>query len=52
MICNGDDFFYVFFYFYPYISTPDLQENAGGAIHRASIYPDLLSGDTKILLSA
>ena len=29
--------------FYLYIYPPDLQESDGGAIHRVSNYPDLLS---------
>ena len=31
-----------FFFFYLYIYPPDSQESDGGAIHRASNYPDLL----------
>ena len=35
--------FIIFVYlFYLYIYPPDSQESAGGAIHRASNYPDLL----------
>ena len=34
--------FYFLFYFYLYIYSPESQESAGGAIHRASNYPDLL----------
>ena len=34
--------FFLFFYFYLYIYPHDSQESDGGAIHRASNYPDLL----------
>ena len=34
---------FILFYFYLYICPPDLQESDGGAIHRVSNYPDLLS---------
>ena len=36
--------FFIFIYlFYLYIYPPDSQESDGGAIHRVSNYPDLLS---------
>ena len=35
-------YFIYFFYFYLYIYPPTTQESAGGAIHMASNYPDLL----------
>ena len=34
---------YLIFYFCLYIYPPDSQKSAGGAIHRATNYPDLIS---------
>ena len=36
-------YLFFYFYFYLYIYPPDSQESDGGAIHRVSNYPDLLS---------